>query len=279
MGKQIGWEKEWLKGKHFLKSHWSLSFRVCALSVYEFAVFVLSSSYIWLRVFPSGSMVKNLPTTRELQEKWVRSLSREDPLEEGTAAHSRILAWINPWTEEPGGLQFMGSRRVGYDWSDLACTAHLVNSADFASTAPGHPEKLSHHQITGRGFRCSCQLSGPEQQMARACLPTLQSPRQASRDMIREAWIPVETHDRFQVWMTPGYGTIGKSLSLFTPVSPSVQWGWWVPTSQCGPKDWWLILAVFRKKSITLVSTVWMLVKTLLLHAKDPEPQRRLQAF
>ena len=46
-------------------------------------------------------MVKNPPP---LQETWVRSLSREDPLEEGMAAHSSILPWRISWTEEPGGL-------------------------------------------------------------------------------------------------------------------------------------------------------------------------------
>ena len=49
-------------------------------------------------------------------------LGREDPLEEGMATHSSILAWRIPWTEEPGGLQSMGSQRVGHDLSDLACT-------------------------------------------------------------------------------------------------------------------------------------------------------------
>ena len=45
----------------------------------------------------------------------VRSLDREDPLEEGMAIHSSILAWEIPWTEEPGGLQPMGSQRVGHN--------------------------------------------------------------------------------------------------------------------------------------------------------------------
>ena len=45
----------------------------------------------------------------------VQSLGREDPLEEGMATHSSILAWRTPWTEEPGGLQSMGSQRVGHD--------------------------------------------------------------------------------------------------------------------------------------------------------------------
>ena len=50
-----------------------------------------------------------------MQEMWVQSLGREDPLEKETATHFSILAWEIPWTEEPGGLQFMGSQRVGHD--------------------------------------------------------------------------------------------------------------------------------------------------------------------
>ena len=50
---------------------------------------------------------------------------REDPLEEGMATHCSILAWRIPWTEEPGGLQSMGSPRVGRDWSDLAAAGAL----------------------------------------------------------------------------------------------------------------------------------------------------------
>ena len=52
----------------------------------------------------------------------VRSLDWEDPLEEGMATHSRILAWRIPWTEKPGGLQSIGSQKVRRDWSDLAHT-------------------------------------------------------------------------------------------------------------------------------------------------------------
>ena len=56
-------------------------------------------------------MVKNLSSVQELQETWVRSLGQEDPLEEEMATHSTILVWEIPWTEEPGGLQSMGSRK------------------------------------------------------------------------------------------------------------------------------------------------------------------------
>ena len=48
---------------------------------------------------------------------WVRSLGCEDPLEKEMATHPSILAWKIPWTEEPGGLQFVGSQRVEHDWA------------------------------------------------------------------------------------------------------------------------------------------------------------------
>ena len=56
-----------------------------------------------------AQLVKNPPAMRET---WVRSLGWEDPLEEGMATHSSILAWRIPWTEEPGRLQSLGSQRV-----------------------------------------------------------------------------------------------------------------------------------------------------------------------
>ena len=57
-------------------------------------------------------MVKNMPAMQETQ---VGSLGWEDSLEKGMATHSSVLAWRIPWTGEPGGLQFMGSQRVGHD--------------------------------------------------------------------------------------------------------------------------------------------------------------------
>ena len=52
---------------------------------------------------------------QKTQEMWVQALGQKDPLEEEMAAHSRILAWRIPWTEEPGGLQSTGLQRVGHD--------------------------------------------------------------------------------------------------------------------------------------------------------------------
>ena len=57
-------------------------------------------------------MVKNMPA---MQETGVRSLGQEDSLEKEITPHSSILAWEIPWTEEPSGLQSMGSQRVGHD--------------------------------------------------------------------------------------------------------------------------------------------------------------------
>ena len=59
-----------------------------------------------------AQMVKNLPT---MLETWVQSLGGEDPLEKEMATHSGILSWKIPWTEKPGGLQSMGSQRIGHD--------------------------------------------------------------------------------------------------------------------------------------------------------------------
>ena len=59
-----------------------------------------------------AQIVKNLPAMRDA---WVRFLSLEDPLENGMATHSSILAWRIPWTEKPGGLQSIGSQRIGHD--------------------------------------------------------------------------------------------------------------------------------------------------------------------
>ena len=61
-----------------------------------------------------AQMVRNLPA---MQDTWVWSLGQEDPLEKGMATHSSILAWRNPWSEEPSELQSTGSHRVGHYWA------------------------------------------------------------------------------------------------------------------------------------------------------------------
>ena len=68
--------------------------------------------HIYRDLFLVTQMVKSLPAVQETQ---VQSLDQEDPLEKEMATHSSILAWKIPWTEEPGRLQSMESRRVGHD--------------------------------------------------------------------------------------------------------------------------------------------------------------------
>ena len=72
--------------------------------------FGAAQNNIWVSLV--AQRVKRLPA---MQETWVRSLGQEDPLEKGMAIHSSILAWRIPWIEEPDGLQFLGSQRVGHN--------------------------------------------------------------------------------------------------------------------------------------------------------------------
>ena len=75
-------------------------------------VYICVYTHMYTEGFPDGSVGREsvLPSIQETQEAQVRSLGQEDPLEEGMAAHSRILAWRIPWTEEPGGLQSTGTQ-------------------------------------------------------------------------------------------------------------------------------------------------------------------------
>ena len=100
---------------------WNWAENLGNLGLAGFIPMIFSNSCVYFKLgFPS--VVKSLPPIRELQEMWVWSLGREDPLEEEMATQSSILAWRIQWTEEPGGLQSMGSQRVRHGWSDLALT-------------------------------------------------------------------------------------------------------------------------------------------------------------
>ena len=80
------------------------------LKVYSINKYLLNTCVVlWVSLV--AQMVKNLPS---MQEAWVQSLGQEE--EKGMATHSSILAWEIPWTEEPGGVQSMGSQRLGCDW-------------------------------------------------------------------------------------------------------------------------------------------------------------------
>ena len=75
-----------------------------------------------------AQMVKHLPA---MQETWIQSLDREDPLEKDMATYSSTLAWRIPWLEEPGRLQSMGLQRVGHDWATSLRNKMGSNSSFF----------------------------------------------------------------------------------------------------------------------------------------------------
>ena len=103
------------------------------------------------------------PALSVMQETWVCSLGQEDPLEEKMATHFSILAWKIPRTEEPGGLQSMGSQRVGHDRSDHIHPSFLASSGIVKSW-------LGTMEILGCGghlphYRVLSRVSNPAQEM------------------------------------------------------------------------------------------------------------------
>ena len=133
---------------------------------------------------PVAQMVKNLQETR------VRSLGWEDPLEKRMAIHSSIRDWRIPSTEKPGGLQFMGSQRVGHDWVIHTHTHRhthtvggLLRSGDYQANRGCHGEENTfvaalslHPKKLGRQVRSVwkiwCGICHGIWQQFFSCLPT-----------------------------------------------------------------------------------------------------------
>ena len=105
--------------------------------------------------FPGGAVVKNPPAK---QDTPVRSLGREDPLEEGMATHPILLPGGILWIEEPGRLQFIGLQRVRHNWSALACT-HMYETFSCVSSdrlcLSRNVSTLSELQNAGHKIACS----------------------------------------------------------------------------------------------------------------------------
>ena len=100
--------------------------------------------------FPAGTGSRWPACRCRRWETRVWSLGREDPQEGGMTAHSRILAWRIPWTEEPGGLQSSGSRKVGHDWSDWASTRGALSDVPQGHKLP-LPWKLETRPSISKG--------------------------------------------------------------------------------------------------------------------------------
>ena len=98
-----------------------------------------------------------------MQETQVRSLGREDPLEKEMATHFNIFAWGIPWTEEPGGLQSMGSQRIRHGWAisttvALSVAQRKTGSSHSASWLTSAAQRLNSLK---REYCCSVSKSGP----------------------------------------------------------------------------------------------------------------------
>ena len=87
--------------------HILISFNIPSILWWLLTLFISSNIIL---ASPMAQWIKNLLVMQEIQEMWVQSLGREVPLQEEMAIHFSILAWEIPRTEEPGGLQSMGSQ-------------------------------------------------------------------------------------------------------------------------------------------------------------------------
>ena len=159
-----------------------------------------------------GSKVKNLPAMQEVQELQVRSLGLEDPMEEGMATHSRILAWRISWTEEPGRFPVHGVVRVRHDlaterqpdllfWHpDLRCVAFRIlrNKHQLPRNHPSlhyflqQPKPQSLHHSKNMYFRmCDEGRLSPIQ---KDMLPTILHPRQINNNQSPlKPWLKLNT--------------------------------------------------------------------------------------
>ena len=106
------------------KTTWFVFLFITSITLFKyFSFFKESDHFSFLVASLVAQMVKRLPTMHETR---VRSLGQEDPLEKEMATDSSIHAWKIPWTEEPGGLQSMGSQRIGHDWATSVCVCVCV---------------------------------------------------------------------------------------------------------------------------------------------------------
>ena len=136
-----------------------------------------------------------------MQETRIPSLGRKDPLEEGMATHSYILAWRIPWTEEPGGLTVHGVARGGPNWSDWAC-AHTSGLIYTRKDDPGGE--------TCRGPACKLWHLGRECWATR-CLEKVLAAWASSLALGRRTQLE-EDQRGASTSQSPGHGPCGLGL-------------------------------------------------------------------
>ena len=223
--RSLGWEDPLEKGMaaHFSILAWRIPWTVSSMGLQRVR-------HDWVTfTFTGGSVVKNLPAKQEMQETWVRSLGREDPLEEEMATPSSVLAWRIPWTEEPGGLQSMGPQRVGHDWatnphqSRQQTCQHFVNHKGLwrvSHTRAGISVVLTQRTrvwLPGSLEPC-CRPVGPRPVLRPSCF-------------VQAAGLLL-------------LGAVGQALSLPHRTCISAHGGWWIVSTSL------VYLACMRAKSL-----------------------------
>ena len=150
----------------------------CIQSLTHSLIYLIFIRYACIRSSLVAQSVKSLPAMWEI---WVQSLGQEDPLEKEMATHSSILAWRIPWTEEPGGLQFMRLQRVGRDWVTNTDTQGCYNK--LSQTGQPRTQKFiaSHFgrpEVWNQGIRKTMiPLKSPWKDLTQASLPAFGSLR------------------------------------------------------------------------------------------------------
>ena len=137
-----------------------------------------------------------------MQERQVQSLGGEDPLEEGMATHSSILAWRIPWTEEPGGLQSMGSQRVGHDrvthaFLHLWKGQHVILACSLTSSSCLTLHGILYPRVSCWGTACSLWHCWTQSVSAE------QSPAPAATVVGRWVWAAPRGQSAFSTWQWP----------------------------------------------------------------------------
>ena len=112
---------------------------------------------------------------------WVWSFGWEDPLEKEMATHSSILVWRIPWTEKPGGLQSMGSQRVGHDWVWAWVWTLIQNDGIFLRR--GNVDTDLHSRAKMWRHREKMDVTGVMQPQAKGCWGALLTPGGVGKDL------------------------------------------------------------------------------------------------
>ena len=200
----------------------------------------LRASQVALVVKDPPANAGDIRVSGSILETWVRSLGREDPLEEGMAIHSSILAWQVPWTEGPGGLQSIGSQRVGHDQAHTHALSFkkrdeyaqrwfrdgrsAIVTAGPQGTGPGDRAVFSlaseGQAAVTRTFAASCH---PEPRRQSPCQRLRGSCHRTAGATLLRAWAQEEnqvTEDCLEPEDLMELALLGFKLAFFFPISP-----------------------------------------------------------